>query len=127
MIIELWQVALLFATGLVAGFVDSIAGGGGLITLPVLLSLGIDPKLALGTNKLQATFGSGSAAFLTQYDDSTRGFTVQRYDLQTGGLSYFAPGGTGYLAIVTVPEPSGVLMLATALGCLAGALRLRRR
>ena len=72
-------------------------------------------------------FGSGSAAFLTQYDDSTRGFTVRRYDLQTGGLSYFAPGGTGYLAIVTVPEPSGALLLAAALGCLAGALRLRRR
>jgi uncharacterized membrane protein YfcA len=60
--IEWWQVALLFATGLCAGFVDSIAGGGGLITLPVLLSLGIDTKVALGTNKLQATFGSGSAA-----------------------------------------------------------------
>ena len=56
-----WHLPLLFATGLVAGFVDSIAGGGGLITLPVLLNLGIDPKLALGTNKLQATFGSGSA------------------------------------------------------------------
>jgi uncharacterized membrane protein YfcA len=59
--IEWWQVALLFATGLIAGFVDSIAGGGGLITLPVLLNLGIDPRLALGTNKLQAAFGSGSA------------------------------------------------------------------
>jgi uncharacterized membrane protein YfcA len=58
---EWWQLALLLATGLVAGFVDSIAGGGGLITLPVLLNLGIDPKMALGTNKLQATFGSGSA------------------------------------------------------------------
>ena len=58
---EWWQLALLLATGLVAGFVDSIAGGGGLITLPVLLNLGIDPRLALGTNKLQATFGSGSA------------------------------------------------------------------
>jgi uncharacterized membrane protein YfcA len=57
-----WQFLALFATGLVAGFVDSIAGGGGLITLPVLLSLGMDPKHALGTNKLQATFGSGSAA-----------------------------------------------------------------
>ena len=60
---EWWQLGLLLATGLIAGFVDSIAGGGGLITLPVLLSLGIDPKLALGTNKLQATFGSGSATF----------------------------------------------------------------
>lgn len=52
---------LLFATGLVAGFVDSVAGGGGLITLPVLLSTGMSPHLALGTNKLQAAFGSGSA------------------------------------------------------------------
>ncbi len=60
---ELWQMALLFATGLVAGFVDAIAGGGGLITLPVMLSLGGDPQSALGTNKLQATFGSGSATW----------------------------------------------------------------
>lgn len=58
-----WQVALLFATGLVAGFVDTIAGGGGLLTLPMLLNLCPDPKLALGTNKLQSTFGSSSATF----------------------------------------------------------------
>lgn len=60
---QLWELPLLFVTGLVAGFVDSIAGGGGLITLPVMLSLGGDPQSALGTNKLQATFGSGSAAW----------------------------------------------------------------
>jgi uncharacterized membrane protein YfcA len=60
---QLWEVPLLFGTGLVAGFVDSIAGGGGLITLPVMLSLGGDPQYALGTNKLQATFGSASAAW----------------------------------------------------------------
>jgi uncharacterized protein len=57
-----WDLPLLFGTALFAGFVDSIAGGGGLITLPVLLNLGLGPKEALGTNKLQATFGSGSAA-----------------------------------------------------------------
>ncbi|HTL15762.1 MAG TPA: TSUP family transporter, partial [Patescibacteria group bacterium] len=56
-----WQLPLLFATGLAAGFVDSIAGGGGLITLPVLLSLGLGPREALATNKLQGTFGSASA------------------------------------------------------------------
>lgn len=60
---QLWGLALLFGTGLIAGFVDSIAGGGGLITLPVMLSLGGDPQHALGTNKLQATFGSASAAW----------------------------------------------------------------
>src|SRR6266567_3834755 len=58
-----WHWPLLFGTGLVAGFVDSIAGGGGLITLPVLLSLGLEPKDALGTNKLQASFGSGCGAW----------------------------------------------------------------
>jgi len=58
-----WGFAVLFFTGLVAGLVDSIAGGGGLITLPVLLSLGIPAQYALGTNKLQATCGSGSAAW----------------------------------------------------------------
>ena len=61
--IELWQLPLLFLTGLVAGFVDSIAGGGGLIALPALLSCGLDPRHALGTNKFQASFGSGSAAW----------------------------------------------------------------
>ncbi|MFC1488385.1 TSUP family transporter [Thermodesulfobacteriota bacterium] len=53
---------LLGLAGLIAGFVDAIAGGGGLITLPVLLSVGIPPHLALGTNKLQSSFGSFTAA-----------------------------------------------------------------
>jgi uncharacterized membrane protein YfcA len=58
-----WLYPLLFLTGLAAGFVDSIAGGGGLITIPVLLNIGLPAPLALGTNKLQATFGSGSATW----------------------------------------------------------------
>ena len=45
----------------VAGFVDSIAGGGGIITLPALLAVGMPPHLALGTNKLQSSFGSLTA------------------------------------------------------------------
>jgi len=61
--VQHWHFPVLFATGLVAGFVDSIAGGGGLITIPVLLSVGLGPQETLGTNKLQATFGSGSASW----------------------------------------------------------------
>lgn len=53
---------LLLGTGFVAGFVDAIAGGGGIITIPVLLAVGFDPHLALGTNKLQACFGSCTAS-----------------------------------------------------------------
>jgi uncharacterized protein len=52
---------ILFLTGVVAGLIDSIAGGGGLITVPVLLGVGLPPQMALGTNKLQSSFGSASA------------------------------------------------------------------
>ncbi|MCB1383883.1 MAG: TSUP family transporter [Notoacmeibacter sp.] len=54
-------VLLLAAAAFVAGFIDAIAGGGGLITVPALLVAGFDPVVALGTNKLQSLFGSGSA------------------------------------------------------------------
>lgn len=54
--------AILFSVALVAGFIDAIAGGGGLITIPALLMTGISPALALGTNKLQACGGSFSAS-----------------------------------------------------------------
>ncbi|MEH0021522.1 MAG: TSUP family transporter [Desulfobacter sp.] len=59
--LSLLTFVLLFFTGLLAGFVDSIAGGGGLISLPVLLSVGLPPQVALGTNKLQGSFGTLSA------------------------------------------------------------------
>lgn len=49
---------VLFLTGLLAGTVDAIAGGGGLISMPMLLSLGVPPHVALGTNKFQNTMGT---------------------------------------------------------------------
>lgn len=52
----------LWLAGLLAGFVDAIAGGGGIISLPALLATGMPPHLALGTNKLQGTCGSLTAA-----------------------------------------------------------------
>lgn len=54
-------VALLTVTALLAGTVDAIAGGGGLITLPALLTAGLPPHLALGTNKGGSVWGSGAA------------------------------------------------------------------
>ena len=52
---------LLFVAAFIAGFIDSIAGGGGLITIPAMLIAGIPPLESLGTNKLQGMFGSASA------------------------------------------------------------------
>jgi uncharacterized membrane protein YfcA len=52
------QTALLGACVFFAGIVDSLAGGGGLITLPAYLAVGLDPALVLGTNKLVSSTGT---------------------------------------------------------------------
>jgi uncharacterized protein len=53
---------LLLGAAFLAGFIDAIAGGGGLITLPVLLLAGASPIEALSTNKVQGSFGAAAAA-----------------------------------------------------------------
>jgi len=52
------MLALLIVAAFLAGLVDSIAGGGGLITVPALLAAGLDPRVALATNKGQAVWGA---------------------------------------------------------------------
>lgn len=49
---------ILIGTGFIAGFINAIAGAGGLITLPALLAAGLPPLTALGTNKCQSVFGT---------------------------------------------------------------------
>ncbi|WP_454598153.1 TSUP family transporter [Qipengyuania sp. SM2507] len=56
-------IALLMGVAFLAGMIDAIAGGGGLITIPALLAAGIPPVQALATNKLQSSFGTGGALF----------------------------------------------------------------
>mgnify|MGYP000503770032 FL=1 len=58
--------AILCGVALLAGFIDAIAGGGGLLTVPALLTAGLPPHLTLGTNKLAASFGSLTAS-ITYY------------------------------------------------------------
>jgi hypothetical protein len=60
--ITLQLLGLLFLAAFVAGFIDSIAGGGGMITVPAMLLAGVPPIETLGTNKLQSLFGAGSAS-----------------------------------------------------------------
>ena len=92
--------ALLFATGLGAGFVDAIAGGGGLIALPVLLSTGLPPQIALGTNKLQGTFGTLSA--------TVQFFRKGQIDLREAlpGILYTLVGAAAGTAVVQRIDPA---------------------
>ena len=55
-------ILMLTAVATIAGFIDAIAGGGGLLTIPALLLANVPPVFALGTNKLQACSGSFAAS-----------------------------------------------------------------
>src|SRR3546814_7912184 len=61
--VDLTTLAILIVVAFIAGFIDAIAGGGGLLTTPALLTAGLPPHLVLGTNKLSSTFGSATASF----------------------------------------------------------------
>lgn len=60
---DLAAIGPLFFAAFAAGLVDSIGGGGGLITVPTLLNIGIPAPLLLGTNKSMSTLGSLPAVY----------------------------------------------------------------
>ena len=55
-------ILIIIAFGFLAAFIDAVVGGGGLISTPALLAIGMPPSLALGTNKLASSFGSLTSA-----------------------------------------------------------------
>ena len=61
--IEIWQYAVVFLLIGFAGFIDSIAGGGGLISIPTYLALGLPAGMILGTNKCVSATGASFAVF----------------------------------------------------------------
>jgi uncharacterized protein len=91
---------ILFLAGaaFLGGFVDSIAGGGGLITIPALLLAGLSPVESLGTNKVQALFGSGAATI----SYASKGLVDLRSQLLPAALS-FAGSVLGALAATVMP------------------------
>ncbi len=106
---------LLFLAGLCAGLVDSVAGGGGIISLPVLLNLGMPAPLALGTNKLQSSFGAVMA--VSRY---ARHGLLDRRACRTGVLATLV----GALAGAAVVQTVNGRVLEAAIPWLLGAIVL---
>lgn len=59
---EIWVYGILLLAGFAAGVINTLAGGGSLLTLPLLIFMGLPPSVANGTNRIgiliQALFGS---------------------------------------------------------------------
>ena len=85
--LEIWIILLLCLAYFSAGFIDSIAGGGGLISVPALLIASVPPELAIPTNKMAST--SGTAASLITY--AQKGYVI--WKLLIAGLPMAILGG----------------------------------
>lgn len=115
------QLALLCTAGFVGGLVDAIAGGGGLVTLPALLAVGLPPHVALGTNKGQGVFGACAA--LVRF--SRAGLVDGRLGRVTFPLGLLGSLAGAGLVLLLRPEVLKPVVLAL-LVAVAAFLALRR-
>jgi uncharacterized membrane protein YfcA len=101
-------VLLLAGAAFLAGLVDAIGGGGGLISLPVLLAAGLPPASAIGTNKGQAIFGAVSS-FVSFW----RRGGIDRQRAPLGFAAGFAGSCIGALALMAMrPDPLRPVVIA---------------
>ncbi len=114
-------VAGLAAVGATAGFVDAIAGGGGLLTLPAILLTGLPPHLALGTNKGQSVFGTASS--LLRF---ARSPLLDRRRARIGVLPALAGSAAGVLAVRAIAPATLAPLVMVLLAAVALFFILRR-
>ena len=107
-----------------AGFVDAIAGGGGLITLPAYLAHGLSPFMLLGTNKLSSSMGTlvAAAKFLKEARFK-KDFLVIMVCLAAAGalmgartITLVRPEMIRWLLVVTLPPVAVFLVSQRAFG-----------
>ncbi len=113
--IEPWLYPAMTAVAVLTGFIDAIAGGGGLIMMPALLFAGVPPINALATNKLQSMFGTATA--FANY--AHKGLVDWRSNWLTVALVFVA-AGAGVIVVQSVSSKAlaliiPLLLLAVAL------------
>ncbi|XZQ29636.1 TSUP family transporter [Rhodobacter capsulatus] len=111
----------LIGAAFVAGFVDAIAGGRGLITLPVLLLAGATPLQAFSTNKVQGAFGAATAA-LTY---AAKGQVNLRAQLGAASLAFLS-GLAGAFLVSVLPTEALRRVLPFILIAIAAFFALRK-
>lgn len=110
-----WTILLLLLlAGTLAGFVDSIVGGGGLISVPAMLLTNLPPSMALGSNKCASVFGALSSS-ITFYRSGKVNWALVKKQLP------FTLIGTvlGTLLVIAIPplylKPILIVLLLTVL------------
>src|SRR5205085_1884057 len=121
-------IAGLSVVALLAGLVDAIAGGGGMLTVPALLATGLPPHLALGTNKGCSTWGT-TAATITFARKGRLRFDRAMLGLLAGGAAAAQPTrvdlGANVIWVVTFAWKGTVIWriaLPMAIGNIVGGM-----
>ena len=107
--INVWMFLGVVAVGIVAGFINTLAGSGSLLTLPLLMFLGLPANMANGTNRIGILFQSivGSESFRRQ----------KVLDIRTG-LIYGLPSLAGSVAGALLALYFGDVAMKQAIGIL---------
>lgn len=95
---SIWEMLFLIVAGFIAAFVDSTVGGGGLVSTPALLSLGMPVPYALGTNKVAASMGA-----LTSVISFWRAGKIKKAALFLMPLSFIG-SAVGAYVVYMLPE-----------------------
>ncbi|EBN0073027.1 TSUP family transporter, partial [Salmonella enterica subsp. enterica serovar Virchow] len=90
--------ALLVIASFVAGYIDSIAGGAGLILIPAFMLTGLPPHMALGQEKLVSSVGT-----LAAISNFIKNKSVYWQIIPAGIISSFFGAWVGAKAIIYLP------------------------
>lgn len=108
--IDIWAYPALTALAILTGFIDAVAGGGGLLMMPALLFSGVPPLNALATNKLQSLLGITTA--LSQF--VRKGFVDWRRHGLTIGFVFVGCAG-GVMAVQSLSNDTLMLIIPVLL------------
>lgn len=108
-------ILFLFAVAVIASYIDVLAGGGGLLTIPALIIAGLPPLTALGTNKFQSSIGTGSVVlFLTKRD------RLPWAELKGLFIASFLGSLIGAFAVQIIDTNAINIIIPIVLVCIAG-------
>lgn len=111
---DIFSTLIISFFGFLASFIDAVVGGGGLISIPALMAIGLPPATALGTNKLASSFGSFTAtiSFIKAKKVNFKSMS------KLFPFILIASGVGAYIATVIPPEyfkPLAIIMLFVVL------------
>jgi len=93
--VDVTEILILFGVGFLAGIINTLAGGGSLLTLPLLIFLGLPPNVANATNRIGVWFN----AFFAMRGFKSKGVDIGAYGIWLGVVALFGAALGSFIAV----------------------------